>query len=174
MTTSSNYIIKMIPLSILLPLLSLSLFFLKVTTKFPRWLSLGQSASQNKLLWQGDGMVLNTQAGTACHRSGWQVASTTQSIWTVSGGLVGPPQKNQGLLSERGTREEKLAEMTEAHHTSPGLMVQGCGFAVLQCSTQSQEITPISMGLLTRHGFSDHICKEPSPSTVPPSPWILS
>lgn len=38
-------------------------------------------------------MVLNTQAGTACHRSGWQVASTTQSIWTVSGGLVGPQEK---------------------------------------------------------------------------------
>lgn len=43
----------------------------------------------------------------------------------------GSPGENQGLLSEEGTREEKLAEMTEAHHTIPVLTVQGYGFAVL-------------------------------------------
>lgn len=59
--------------------------------------------------------------------------------------------ENQGLLSEKRTMEEGLAGRAEVYLTSlMGLLMWGWGCAVQWPSTQSQEITPSSVVLLTR------------------------
>lgn len=77
---------------------------------------------------RGVGMMLNTQGGTTCPspgRSGGGKPHTKCEWWAG-----GSPVENLGLLSEGRAKEEGLAEITEAHHPSPGPPVQRWGVAV--------------------------------------------
>lgn len=145
---SSNYVIKMIYLSLSLPypLLRPLFFFLRATTKSPRWLSLASQLLRTTCCGYRGEMMLNTQAGTLCSPPGQgrgrQAPQKMHGLWIVGWWI--PSRKSGIIIRGRSTWRTGRNDRSPPHQ--PGADSAGVGV----CSLATQYSVPKKSKLYLR------------------------